>query len=112
MRQETVKRKVIDLLQWVKDVGFEPTHHNILDRHVNPFTNRLGYYGSLPQSRYKYMLWVPSSRGLRGVLPNLKLETINGMVVATAGPYMGAGVGESEALISLMQDLRQNYSVM
>lgn len=99
--------RVLDLLYWMRGEGLGPTNFDKTDRFLNPFTKRIATKVQLKAHQVRYSLWIPTVDGLKHAFPDIKVEEVGGMRLITANGRLGAGPGESEAMLSLMHDMRQ-----
>jgi len=76
------------------------------DRFLNPYTRRIVHY-TLRRRRQleEHCLWLPTAEGVREYLP-IEIEQVSGLTIAQVGRWLGAGPGESEAILSLFHFLR------
>lgn len=99
--------KVIDLLRWMKEKGLAPIKPARHDRFLNPFTRRISHRKNLAAHQLEVSLWIPDLRGMRQLIPAIEMEKVRGTILASAHGFCGAGPGESEALLSLVNDFRR-----
>lgn len=102
-----IQDRFIELLYWMRDQGLtphQPRHQDVL---LNPFTRRTSTHRQMTPHQRRYSLWVPTHQGMKNRLPNLRMEYACGMHIASAGEHVGAGPGESEALLSLAHSMRR-----
>lgn len=97
--------KVIDLLHWMKEKGLVPTDSCRGERFINVFTQRIERHRKRP-TRTSHLLWIPSEKGIRNHLPDLEIADCDGLTIARSGNHIGAGPGESEAILSLVNRMR------
>lgn len=103
----TTEDKMIDLLYWVKDIGVVPESPKRKDQYLNPFTRKIVRLEGPQKKHASRMLWIPNKDGVKYYLPALKVEDEQGFKVATLGRWIGLGIGESEAILSLLNSVRQ-----
>lgn len=102
----SVESRIIDLLYWMMATGFRPVKFCRKDRFLNPITKRIRLLNQLNESQVNYNLWIPTVDGLKHVLPGLTIEEVDGLKLVTYNGRIGAGTGESEAILSLLNDMR------
>lgn len=102
-----IEQKFLDLLYWIRDLGLTPEHPRRTDRFLNPYTKRITTYDPKKRHQLRHLLWLPNEAGVRAHLPSVKVEPAAGLTTARVGRWVGAGAGESEALLSLLNLLRQ-----
>lgn len=105
--QNGVQEKVIELLYWMRDAGMTPVSPHQNHRHLNPLTRKIHRYSRLSENQKRYALWLPTADGLKHVMPDLTIDIIGTMHIAQSDTYVGAGIGESEAILSLVHDMRR-----
>jgi hypothetical protein len=104
----SVEQKFIELLSYMRDRGIVPDRFNAMDRFLNPFTRRIARGYQLKPHQRAHVLWIPTEKGIKPHFPDIKLESCRGTIIATTkSGFLGAGVGESEAILSLVQDHRR-----
>jgi hypothetical protein len=104
------ERQMLDLLYWFKALGLTPKHPRRSDRFLNPYTNRIVSYNPTRRFQLKHLLWLPTAAGIRKHLPYVRVEELKDLTTAKAGNWVGAGPGESEAILSLFHTLRTELS--
>lgn len=97
---------IMDLLYWMKGEGLRPTFYRRNDRILNPYTRKISGSRFIGSHQKKIGLWIPTFRGLKPKLPDLRMSKNSDLYFATSAGEYGTGFGESEALLSLMQALR------
>jgi hypothetical protein len=108
----SVEQKTIELLYWVKDLGLTPKKPRRSDRFLNPYTSRIVAYSPKRHRQLEHLLWIPTEQGVRAHLPYVKVEKIATLTTARAGRWVGAGPGESEALLSLFNIFRGELTAL
>lgn len=98
---------ILELLYWMRKHNLVPKKFHRDDRFLNPFTKKISCHDQMTDHQRAYSLWIPTRRGLRDLVPSLEMESVGAMVIAKDGLMIGAGPGESEALLSLMNDRRK-----
>lgn len=100
------QNNIIELLYWIRARGFQPRTPRAKDRFLCPMTNRISQYRDLQEHQRRFALWIPSVKGLKklGLAP--KMTPIGTIMTAKVNRFEGAGPGEEEALLSLMQNMR------
>jgi len=112
----SAQRAILDLLVWVREAGLWPNSFRSKDLFVIPVANRISFYEDLLPHQKEIALWVPSAKTLakalraRG-LQKLELRQLEGFHLAKVGPTRGVGVGQTEALLSLLQHLRRGQLI-
>jgi len=105
----SVEQKFIELLSYMKDRGLVPERYSPMDRFLNPFTRRIARGHQVKPHQREHVLWIPTAKGIRVHFPDLKLENCRGTIIATTkSGDLGAGVGEAEAILSLVNDRRRH----
>jgi len=102
----SVEQKIVDLLYYIREAFPAPRTHRH-DRYLNPFTRRIQVRSRMQKHQLAHALWIPTVRGLKRALPGLRMEMCRGTVIVSVPGYLGAGCGESEALLSLVNDIRR-----
>jgi hypothetical protein len=108
----SAEQHLIDLLRWIHEANLAPSRPGRRDQFLNPFTKRITRFSRLARHQRRYVLWIPNARGLRPRFPDLKLEAVEGLTIVTAEGGLGAGTGEPEALLSLLNHLRHGPPVI
>lgn len=98
------KREIIDLLYWMKERQFQPAFFTEDDRFVDPVSKQIIDLKGVRKSR---LLWLPTQEGLADKMPGLEVGIEADFVTASFQGHSGFGVGESEAILSLMQSIRK-----
>jgi len=113
--------RVLDLLEWVKSSGLWPERFSASDRFVVPVANHITNYANLLPHQRRIALWLPSSKSLAKILEdrgmnNLEVSKLEGLFFAHVetgkGDMSGVGLGQTEALLSLLNHLRNNQPVL
>lgn len=99
--------RVLDLLYWMRGEGLNPVNYDGSDRFLNPFTKRIATKMQLKAHQLRYSLWIPTVEGLKHLYPDIQVEEVGNMRLITANGRLGAGPGESEAVLSLLHNMRQ-----
>lgn len=102
-----IENRILELLYWVQGEGLTPINFNGNDRFLNPITKRIATKTCLKSHQLSNNLWIPTVKGLKRFYPDIQLEKVGGMCLVTANGKLGAGLGESEAMLSLLNDIRQ-----
>jgi len=100
----SIEAQIIDLLYWTRNL-LRP-EGKPYDRYLNPFTNKLARKDQMRQHQVDRSLWIPTLEGVAPKMPGIQRGEVEGFTVFTYEDHFGAGVGESEALLSLLQDVR------
>jgi len=103
---------ILELLYWMRKHGFTPRKYRRDDRFLNPFTKKIATRDQLSEHQLRYALWIPNAHGLKDQLPALEVERVGAMTMARSGERLGAGPGEGEALLSLLNDMRKSGMAM
>jgi hypothetical protein len=102
-----IEREFLNLLYWIREIGLTPKKVSRHDRFLNPFTNKVAPNHRLSENQRRHSLWVPTLDGIRRILPRLKHEICGHMhIITDERGYVGAGPGETEALLSLLNNVR------
>jgi len=100
------QQKITEILLWIRDKGYCPLNPSQRDRYLNVINLTIYERRNLKPHQMRNSLWIPNKKGMKRLLPDLKLVNVSGMKVAVSGNHFGYGVGESEAILSLCQGIR------
>lgn len=103
----TPESKVIDLLAWAKDHGLQPSNPRKDDLFLEPFSKRIVKFRDLKPHQHRTAYWIPNRRGLAQLGLSTTMTKVKDMVVMQGRNLIGAGVGESEAALSLVNQMRK-----
>lgn len=104
---KTPEQGILELLYWMRSEGLLPEKYAGSDRFLDPFTRRLTTKIQLKAHQIKYFLWIPTVEGLKHFFPDIKMERVGDLDLITAAGYLGAGPGENEAMLSLINNIKQ-----
>jgi len=99
--------QIIDLLQWVKERNLSEE----TERWLCPFTRRIRAQGQMLPHQARTALHIPTVSSLRSRGMSVTLEDLGELKLARSHRFTGAGVGEAEALLSMLHQLRHAHSV-
>jgi hypothetical protein len=105
----TAQHKVIELLEWAKSHGLEPSRPSGSDLMLCPIRHQLIRARNLSMHIRQHAYWIPTRKGLKELGLPTKKEKIAGLVVLRSRHLTGAGPGEHEAALSLLNNLRQMH---
>lgn len=98
--------QIIDLLEWARDHGIKPRTEKPKDLFLEPFSKRLMFRKDLKPHQRRYALYIPGRRTLRDLGMRTESVKMHSCVLLRGGPLTGAGVGEHEAALSLVNQMR------
>lgn len=101
----TAEVKIIELLTWAKKRKLAPEGIRPDDVYLCPVTQKLFVGRALRAHQRRTALWIPNQRGLAQIGIRTKLKKVGHMVTMKAGPFEGAGVGEPEAALSMVNQI-------
>lgn len=106
------ENKIVDLLEWAARHGFKPRRPGRNDLFLLPdgavFTVKR--HRELEPHQHRAAYWLPDMRGLASLgLPVRKLN-VKGLTVLKVLNFMGAGEGEHEAALSVVNQMRGQFS--
>jgi hypothetical protein len=101
-----IEDKFIDLLTWIKERNLEPRVPSRNDRYLCLFTKKMIPFDRLKPHQRRTSLWIPTARGLNQRGFRVETRNLGHLVVAKSHRFMGAGAGESEAVLSLLNRIR------
>lgn len=110
MNTQTPEAQVIDLLAWAKAHGIEPKEPSPNDIYLEFFSQRLIRHRDLQPHQKRTAYWIPNRAGLRRLGLDTRMAKIQGLTVVKAAHLTGAGEGEVEASLSLINQIRRNMS--
>jgi len=109
------EQKIMDLLAWVKARGFPPEEIQKNDLYLCPITKRMLRGRCLNKWQREHAFWIPNRAGIERHGFKVDMSYIGGCIVEmklkTVQPFQGAGVGESEAAMSLLNNIRRLQTV-
>jgi len=94
--------QIIDLLTWVKERGLSEE----TERWLCPFTKRIRQRTQMLPHQARTALSIPTLSSLRSKGMNVEIEDLGEIQVVRSHRFLGAGVGEAEALLSMLYQLR------
>jgi len=96
----------IDLLSWVKERNLAPEVPANSDLFVCPFTRKMSRYRNLKPHQRRTALWIPTAKGLNRQGFRVRMKNLGHLVMAESHKFQGAGPGEHEAMLSLLNRVR------
>jgi hypothetical protein len=100
--------RIIELLHWAKNQGIFPRRVRKADTYLCPISRRLVQGQALRQPQDA--LWVPNEKGLKELGLKVQKGKIGPLTTMSSGDFMGAGPGEGEAALSLIQEMRSRLA--
>ena len=100
--------QIIDLLTWVKERGLSEE----TERWLCPFTRRIRQRAQMKSHQVRTALPIPTLSSLRSRGMCVSLEDVGELKLARSHRFLGAGVGESEALLSMLHQLRHVHTIV
>lgn len=97
--------KFVELLLWVREQGYPPSPIPPKDLVLDPIQMKIKPFKKITGPRER-VLWIPEESGLRKVFRDLELKEVGKTTLATLGSRIGAGGSKSEALMSLINQMR------
>jgi len=94
------QKKIIDLLKWVNK-RFSKRQPMVNDRWLNPITLQI------EANRNYNNLWIPNVEGLRALGVELAEVDLQGLKLLEVNGLFGAGVGDEEATLSVLNQVRK-----
>lgn len=98
--------RIIELLYWIRDRGLIPRRPVRGDRFLCPITRRISTFQQLQPHQTRTALWIPTVQGLKDKGIHMETEDLGQLTVVKTHRYLGAGPGEAEAVLSLLNRVR------
>lgn len=102
----TAEAKIIELLGWMQRHGMSPKAIEEGDRYLCPVTNKIVRGRSLNAYQRRKAFWIPTQKGLERVGLKVEKGRAGPLTTISLGPFFGAGCGEEEAALSMIQQIR------
>jgi hypothetical protein len=105
----TPENKIIDLLEWATRHGFIPDRPARNDLYLEVASRRIVRHRDLQPHQRRSSYWIPNIRGLKRLGLPVRKSRISDMIVVEALNFTGAGLGEHEAALSMVNHMRGQF---
>jgi len=119
---QSQKQRVLEVLNWVKDMGLWPEKFRLGDRFVIQISNKLTIRKYVTKSQRRLALWVPTPEVLRDILAErgFECELVEGSLegmrwISFRGEdesIIGCGPDREMATIDALLMLRDKWSIV
>lgn len=106
----TTETKIFELLDWVKSHGMAPAQVQAGDRYLCSVTRRIMLGSKLNNYQKRTAYWLPTRDGLKKLGVILEEGKIGQLTTMKMGPFFGAGCGESEAVLSALNQVKEKLA--
>ncbi len=105
----TPETKIIELLEWAARHGFNPVRPRRNDLFLEMASRRLVRYRDLQPHQLRGAYWIPNQKGLQRLGLKITTAKVAGLTVLRSSNFIGAGPGEHEAALSMVNHMRGEF---